>query len=85
MSSLTASSSSVFSPRHSGRDAGTLLFVGNYEYRRTRTPSAFWSSKCCHKVREALPQARLQLVGLNPPDWMRALANDHIEVTGSCA
>ena len=33
-------------------------------------------------VREKLPEARLQLVGANPPDWMCALANEHIEVTG---
>ena len=35
------------------------------------------------QVRARIPEATLQLVGYNPPAWMRALANDHIEVTGA--
>ncbi len=72
-----------FQPSHSGRDASTLLFVGNYEYKPNQDAVRVLVEQVLPPLREALPQARLQLVGLNPPDWMRALANDHIEVTGS--
>ncbi|MCY4061601.1 MAG: glycosyltransferase family 4 protein [Chloroflexi bacterium] len=72
-----------FQPRHRGRDAVTLLFVGNYEYGPNQDAVRVLVEQVLPQLREALPQARLQLVGLNPPDWMRALANDHIEVTGS--
>ena len=34
------------------------------------------------QVRSQAPAAKLQLVGVNPPAWMRALANEHIEITG---
>ena len=71
-----------FAPRHSGRDAATLLFVGNYEYPPNQDAVRVLVEQVLPQVRATLPQARLQLVGVNPPDWMRALANDHIEVTG---
>ena len=29
-----------------------------------------------------MPQVKLQLVGNNPPDWMRELDGERIEVTG---
>lgn len=72
-----------FQPRHRGRDAGTLLFVGNYDYPPNQDAVRVLVERVLPQLREALPAARLQLVGVNPPDWMRALANDHIEVTGS--
>ncbi len=71
-----------FAPRHSGRDAATLLFVGNYEYPPNQDAVRLLVEKLLPQVRETLPGARLQLVGVNPPNWMRALRNDHIDVTG---
>jgi len=71
-----------FAPRHSGRDAATLLFVGNYEYPPNQDAVRLLAEQVLPQVRATVPQARLQLVGVNPPDWMQALANDHIEVTG---
>lgn len=72
-----------FQPRHSGRDGGALLFVGNYEYPPNQDAVRALVEQVMPQLREITPQARLQLVGLNPPDWMRALANDYIEVVGS--
>ncbi|MCY3865154.1 MAG: glycosyltransferase family 4 protein [Chloroflexi bacterium] len=72
-----------FQPSHRGRDAGTLLFVGNYEYPPNQDAVRVLVEQALPELRRTIPQARLQLVGLNPPDWMRALANDQIEVTGS--
>ena len=72
-----------FQPSHSGREASTLLFVGNYEYAPNQDAVRVLVEQVLPQVREHVPEARLQLVGLNPPEWMRALANDYIEVTGS--
>ena len=72
-----------FQPSHSGRAAGTLLFLGNYEYPPNQDAVRVLLEQVLPQVRETAPEARLQLVGLNPPEWMRALADDHIEVTGS--
>ena len=72
-----------FQPRQIKRDAATLLFVGNYEYPPNQDAVRLLVEQVLPQVREGAPQARLQLVGVNPPDWMRALANDHIEVTGA--
>ena len=71
-----------FQPRHSGRAEQTLLFVGNYAYAPNQDAVRLLVEQVLPQVREGAPQARLQLVGVNPPEWMRALANDHIEVTG---
>ncbi len=72
-----------FKTRHQEREAATLLFVGNYEYPPNQDAVRVLVEQVLPQLREALPDARLQLVGVNPPDWMRALANDQIEVTGS--
>ena len=72
-----------FQPRQGGRDAATLLFVGNYEYPPNQDAVRVLVEQALPKLRATMPEARLQLVGANPPDWMRALENDHIEVTGA--
>ena len=71
-----------FQPRQGGRDAATLLFVGNYEYPPNQDAVRVLVEQVLPQLRATMPEARLQLVGVNPPEWMRALANDHIEVTG---
>lgn len=72
-----------FEARHSGRDAKTLLFVGNYDYAPNADAARVLVKQVLPQVREQEPSAKLQLVGVNPPAWMRALADDYIEVTGS--
>lgn len=64
------------------RDSHTLLFVGNYDYPPNQDAARVLVEQILPRVRADAPGAKLQLVGINPPDWMRALANDHIEVTG---
>ena len=71
-----------FQARHYGRDEHTLLFVGNYDYPPNQDAVRVLVERVLPRVREQTPQAKLQLVGVNPPDWMRALTNDHVEVTG---
>ncbi|MDE2854952.1 MAG: glycosyltransferase family 4 protein [Chloroflexota bacterium] len=71
-----------FQPRHQGRDAHRLLFVGNFDYAPNQDAVRVLVDAVLPQVRARIPGATLQLVGFNPPAWMRALANDHIEVTG---
>lgn len=71
-----------FEPRHSGRADQTLLFVGNYDYAPNQDAVRVLVEQVLPQVHDKEPRAKLQLVGVNPPDWMRALANDHIEVSG---
>ena len=71
-----------FQPRGLERDPCTLLFVGNFDYEPNQDAVRVLVERILPRVRSQAPAAKLQLVGVNPPDWMRALANEHIEVTG---
>ena len=72
-----------FRARDTVRDESTLLFVGNYAYEPNQDAVRVLVERVLPAVREAQPKMRLQLVGVNPPDWMRALASETIEVTGA--
>ncbi len=74
-----------FRPPAPARDRNTLIFVGNFGYAPNQDAARLLTAQILPAVREKLPQARLQLVGANPPDWLRAQANQHIEVTGRVA
>lgn len=65
------------------RDPATVLFVGNFAYPPNQDAARALIDTLLPQIRQALPQARLQLVGVNPPDWLRAAANAHIEVSGA--
>ena len=71
-----------FRPSASTRERNSLLFVGNFAYAPNQDAARLLIAQLLPAVREKLPEARLQLVGANPPDWLRAQANAHIEVTG---
>ena len=74
-----------FQPQPAERAAQTLLFVGNYEYAPNQDAVRVLVERVLPAVQRTLPQAKLQLVGSNPPAWMRALADERIEVTGQVA
>lgn len=63
-------------------DEPTLLFIGNYDYRPNLDAALRLARDIFPRVREAVPEARLLLVGGNPPPALRALSSAHIEVTG---
>ena len=71
-----------FQPRELERDACTLLFVGNYEYAPNQDAARILVERVLPRVRQAVPDARLHLVGANPPGWLRALESDRVEVSG---
>ncbi len=71
-----------FAPSAAARATNTLLFVGNYDYPPNQDAARVLLERVLPTVRAARPEARLQLVGNNPPAWLRAQASAHIEVTG---
>ncbi|MCA9913404.1 MAG: glycosyltransferase, partial [Anaerolineae bacterium] len=64
------------------REAATLLFVGNYEYAPNVDAARLLVQEILPRVRQAIPDARLQLVGNAPPPELLALASDAVEITG---
>lgn len=69
-------------PGDAEREPSTLLFVGNFAYPPNQNAARLLITDILPAVRKAIPAARLQLVGVNPPGWLQSLANDQIEVTG---
>ena len=73
---------SRFRPQAVERDPCTLLFVGNYEYAPNQDAARILAEQVLPRVRRERPDARLQLVGANPPGWLLELDGENIEVTG---
>ena len=67
-----------FRPQEHERDACTLLFVGNYEYAPNQDAARILAQQVLPAVRQALPESRLQLIGANPPAWLRDLESDQV-------
>ena len=65
-----------------GREAQTLLFVGNYEYPPNQDAARLLVDRVLPQIWRELPEAKLQLVGNNPPEWLIERADARIEVTG---
>lgn len=63
-------------------EEGALLFVGNYTHP-PNVDAALWLGKeIMPLLRARCPGVRLSLVGIDPPQAVRALAGDDIVVTG---
>ncbi len=71
-----------FHPREDQREPETLLFVGNYAYPPNQDAARILVETLLPQVRRAFPEARLQIVGSNPPAWLQDMAGDGIDVTG---
>ena len=65
-----------------GRERNTLLFLGNFDYRPNLDAARLLIQRLMPQIWRELPETKLLLVGNNPADWMRALADDRIEITG---
>ena len=72
-----------FRPLPVEREPCTLLFVGNFEYPPNQEAARLLLDTILPRVVRAMPGARLQLVGHNPPGWLRARANERVVITGS--
>ncbi len=71
-----------FIPAACEPDQPVLLFTGNFSYL-PNVDAALWLAQAIFPiVKQRIPQARLLLVGNNPPASMIALANDYIQIPG---
>lgn len=64
------------------RDAATILFVGNYDYPPNHDAALLLAQTIFPQILEAIPDAKLLLVGNAPSTEMLKLASDSIIVTG---
>lgn len=70
-----------FVPTAAPREPATLLFLGSLEWRPNLDGATQLLDTVFPAVRRELPDARLLLVGRNPPDWLRrAAAQPHVEL-----
>ncbi|WP_228845501.1 glycosyltransferase family 4 protein [Phototrophicus methaneseepsis] len=72
----------AFKAERSHRDAATLLFVGNYEYGPNVDAALYLAREIFPQVQQVVPDARLQLIGNEPPPALKALASEQIMVPG---
>ncbi len=73
-----------FQPAGTPREPGTLLFLGSLEWRPNLDGARQLLEHVFPAVRRQVPDARLLLVGRNPPDWLcRAAAAPGVELHGN--
>lgn len=65
-----------------GQPPPTVLFLGNYLHRPNADAAVRLAREILPRLRARVPDARLALVGAEPPEEVRALAGPAVEVTG---
>jgi glycosyltransferase involved in cell wall biosynthesis len=60
--------------------AGTVLFVGHFAHSPNRDAAHWLVDEIMPEVRTRFPEARLRIVGSEPPPEISALAGSHVEV-----
>lgn len=71
-----------FTPTGYEPDEPALLFTGNFDYPPNLDAALRLVRDIFPRVKQAVPAARLTLVGGNPPAALRAYTSDDIEITG---
>jgi glycosyltransferase involved in cell wall biosynthesis len=64
------------------RDPFNLVFEGNIAFAPNADGILWFCREVFPLIRKEVPQARLSIVGKNPPPEIQALASDCVEVTG---
>lgn len=76
-----------FRPAAGSREPNRILFLGSLDWRPNLDGVSLLLDRVFPAVREAEPSARLDLVGRNPPDWLRRRVAEcaGVELHGSVA
>ena len=74
-----------FRPSDTPRQPATLLFLGSLEWRPNLDGARQLLERVFPAVRRDIPDARLLLVGRNPPDWLQraAQSSPNVELHGN--
>ena len=72
-----------FSPTDAAPEPATLVFEGNMMFGPNVEAARRLALEILPLVRDAVPAARVVLVGRDPAPEIRALASDHVMVTGT--
>lgn len=67
-------------PERDREVAGTVLFVGNFAHSPNRDAARWLVGEIMPAVRTHFPQARLRIVGTEPPPEIRALAGPDVDL-----
>lgn len=71
-----------FRPRDSVTPGSALLFVGGFLHQPNVDAAIWLVREILPLIRRECPEAHLVIAGSNPPEDVRALACDHVTVTG---
>ena len=71
-----------FRPLSGPRETATLLFTGNFAYQPNEEAALYLARELLPTLQQQIPEAQLWLVGDAPSAAMRALAGEHILVSG---
>jgi len=69
-------------PERRAEPAREVLFVGNFAYEPNADAARWFCGEIAPRVLERVPDARILLVGNEPPPDVTGLACEHVEVTG---
>jgi glycosyltransferase involved in cell wall biosynthesis len=71
-----------FTPTGYEPDEPALLFTGNYDYAPNLDAALRLVRDIFPRIKQAIPRARLYIVGGNPSPELMAFASDAVEITG---
>ena len=69
-------------PDSTKRRYGELVFVGGFKHDPNVDAMLYFCRDVLPRITAACPEARLKLIGSNPPQAIHALASEHVEVVG---
>jgi glycosyltransferase involved in cell wall biosynthesis len=67
------------------RNRSTVMFLGSMDWPANIDGVEFFCEQIWPRVLAAVPHARFQVVGRNPPERIRRLASDSVEIAGGVA
>jgi glycosyltransferase involved in cell wall biosynthesis len=72
----------IYQPLPEGDSTPALVFVGNMDYRPNVDAMMYFCSQVLPRVRCALPDVQMWIVGINPRAEVRHLEGEGVHVTG---
>jgi O-antigen biosynthesis protein len=69
-------------PSAKTRNKNELIFVGGFTHDPNVDAVVYFCNDILPRIRKALPETRVTIVGSNPPDTVKKLNNEFVTVTG---